>query len=148
MGQRAKPTRDNRTITVDFHDETTGVALLGNTKALVEFVSPFTSRWACSAHPRQRQRGRRPAGHAHEARVRLGALPLWRIQGTMCNAGCTVRPQCVWRSRTRRPEVARDALLAPHGGFSLAWGAVLWNIAPMALSRLVGALGRRAGWPC
>src|SRR5882762_2431603 len=41
MGQRAKPTRDNRTITVDFHDETTCVALLGNTKALVEFVLAF-----------------------------------------------------------------------------------------------------------
>ena len=25
MGQRAKPTRQNRTITVDFHDETTGL---------------------------------------------------------------------------------------------------------------------------
>jgi hypothetical protein len=38
MGQRAKPTRANRTITVDFHDETTYVALLGNTKALSQIL--------------------------------------------------------------------------------------------------------------
>ena len=38
MGHAAKPTRHNRTITVDFRDETTYFALLGNTKAFVEFV--------------------------------------------------------------------------------------------------------------
>jgi hypothetical protein len=32
MGQTAKPPRENRTITGDFHDETTYFALLGNTK--------------------------------------------------------------------------------------------------------------------
>ena len=31
----------NRTITVDFHDEATYFALLGNTKAFVEFVLAF-----------------------------------------------------------------------------------------------------------
>ena len=41
MGQRAKPTRDNRTITVDFHDETTYFALLDNPKAFVELVLAF-----------------------------------------------------------------------------------------------------------
>jgi hypothetical protein len=41
MGQSAKPTRQNRTITVDFHDETTYAELLGNTKAFVEFVLAF-----------------------------------------------------------------------------------------------------------
>jgi hypothetical protein len=41
MGQSAKPTRQNRTITVDFHDETTYSELLGNTKAFVEFVLAF-----------------------------------------------------------------------------------------------------------
>jgi len=33
------------------------------------------------------------------------------------------------------PDVARDALLATHGGLSLAWCAVIGNIAPMALYR-------------
>ncbi len=41
MGQTAKATRENRTITVDFHDETTYFALLGNTTAFVEFVFAF-----------------------------------------------------------------------------------------------------------
>ena len=41
MGQTAKPTRHNRTITVDFHDETTYFALVGNPKAFVEFVLAF-----------------------------------------------------------------------------------------------------------
>jgi len=41
MGRAVKPTRHNRTITVDFHDETTYAALLGNTTAFVEFVLAF-----------------------------------------------------------------------------------------------------------
>jgi hypothetical protein len=41
MGQTAKSLRHNRTITVDFHDETTYFALLSNTKAFVEFVLAF-----------------------------------------------------------------------------------------------------------
>ena len=43
MGQTAKSLRHNRTITVDFHDETTYFALLSNSKAFVEFVLAFIS---------------------------------------------------------------------------------------------------------
>jgi hypothetical protein len=43
-----------------------------------------------------------------------------------------------------RPEVARDALLATHGGLSLEWCAVLYHLSPMALYRLVCALGRHS----
>jgi hypothetical protein len=54
-----------------------------------------------------------------------------------------------------RPEVAREALVATHGGLSLALCAVLSHISPMALYRLVGAFGHqslgtgltRCGWP-
>ena len=53
----------------------------------------------------------------------------------------TVLPHFVLRYRQMRPEVARDALLATHGGLSLALCAVLSYISPMALSRLVCALG-------
>src|SRR5215475_14470896 len=42
------------------------------------------------------------------------------------------------------PEVARDALLATHGGLSLEWCAVLYHISPMALYRLVCALGQQS----
>jgi hypothetical protein len=41
MGQTAKPTRHNRTITVDFHNETTYLALLDTPHAFVEFVLAF-----------------------------------------------------------------------------------------------------------
>jgi hypothetical protein len=37
--------------------------------------------------------------------------------------------------------VARDALLATQGGLSLELCAILWHSSPMALSRLVCALG-------
>jgi len=41
MGTAAKPTRENRTITVDFQNETTYFQLLGDGKAFVEFVVAF-----------------------------------------------------------------------------------------------------------
>ena len=87
MGESAKPTRENRTITVDFHDETTYFALLGNTKAFVEFVLAFilaigfqlTHKASCSE-------GGGLTRHSHYARVRLGGLTLWGIQCTTCKA--------------------------------------------------------------
>ncbi len=42
------------------------------------------------------------------------------------------------------PDVARQALLATHGGLSLAWCAVMCNISPMALYRLICALGHQS----
>ena len=41
MERTAKPIRENRTITVDFHDETTYFALVGTTQAFIEFVLAF-----------------------------------------------------------------------------------------------------------
>jgi hypothetical protein len=41
-----------------------------------------------------------------------------------------------------RPEVARDALLATHGDLSLELCAVICHMSPMALYRLVCALGQ------
>ena len=41
MPQADKPKRQNRTITVDFHDETTYFKLLNDGKAFVEFVLAF-----------------------------------------------------------------------------------------------------------
>ena len=145
MGQSAKPTRQNRTITVDFHDETTYAALLGNTKACVEFVLAFIlalgfqllHKASCSA-------GGNLTRHSHYARVRVCGLTIWRIQCTMCKAVFTVLPHFVLRYRQMRPEVARDALLATHGGLSLERCAVLYHISPMTLYRLVCAFGRQS----
>ena len=56
----------------------------------------------------------------------------------------TVLPHFVLRYRQMRPEVARDALLATHGGLSLELCAVIWHISPMALYRLVCAFGHQS----
>ena len=77
-------------------------------------------------------------------RVRLGGLTIWRLQCTTCRAVFTVLPHFVLRYRQMRPEVARDALLATHGGLSLELCAVIYHISPMALYRLVCALGQHS----
>ena len=136
MGHAAKPTRHNRTLTIDFHDETTYAEILGNTKAFVEFVLAFLLALGFQLlHKASCQRGRAsdpplplcpyPPGWSHHL-----AYPVYDVQ-----------------SRVHRPaafrlalpqdatEVARDALLATHGGLSLEWCAVICHISPMALYR-------------
>src|SRR5881392_1516984 len=145
MGQAAKPTRHNRTITVDFQDEATYFQLLGDTQAFVEFVRAFllslgfqlTHKASCSS-------GGCLTRHSHYLRVRLGGVTIWRVQCTTCKAVFTVLPHFVLRYRQMRPEVARDALLATHGGLSLELCAVIWHLSPMALSRLVCAFGHHS----
>ena len=56
----------------------------------------------------------------------------------------TVLPHFVLRYRQMRPEVARDALLATYGGLSLELCAVLYHVSPMALYRLICALGQQS----
>src|SRR5438309_8344735 len=145
MGQTAKVTRVNRTITVDFHDETTYAELLGNTKAFVEFVLAFLLALGFQLlHKASCSEGGSLTRHSHYARVRLGGLTIWRIQCTTCKAVFTVLSHFVLRYRKMRPEVARDALLATHGGLSLEWCAVIGNISPMALYRVICALGQQS----
>src|SRR5712692_5717599 len=145
MGQAAKPTRHNRTLTIDFHDETTYAALLGNTKAFVEFVLAFLLALGFQLlHKTSCSEGGSLTRHSHYARLRLGGLTIWRVQCTTCKAVFTVLPHFVLRYRQMRPEVARDALLATHGGLSLELCAVIWHISPMALYRLVCAFGHQS----
>jgi len=42
------------------------------------------------------------------------------------------------------PDVARQALTATHGGLSLAWSATICHISPMALYRVICALGQHS----
>jgi len=56
----------------------------------------------------------------------------------------TVLPHFVLRYRQMRPDVAREALFAPHGGLSLERCAVLYHISPMALYRLICAFGHQS----
>ena len=117
MGQTAKPTRQNRTITVDFHDETTYFALVSNTKAFVEFVLAFIlsvgfqllHKASCSA-------GGSLTRHSHYARVRLGGLTIWRC------------PMHYLQSRLHGPAALRLALSldATRGGARCAVGHPGW----------------------
>jgi hypothetical protein len=145
MGQAGKRTRHNRTITVDFHDEATYSQLLDNGKAFLECVLAFVLSLGFQlTHKATCEGGGCLTRHSHDVRVRLGGLTIWRIQCMTCRAVFTVLPHFVLRYRSMRPEVARDALLATHGGLSLELCAVLSHISPMALYRLVCALGRQS----
>jgi hypothetical protein len=145
MSTTAKQIRENRTITVDFRDEATYVQLLGDGKAFVECVCAFLLSLGFQlAHKATCQGGGCLTRHSHYLRVRLGGVTIWRIQCTRCRAVFTVLPHFVLRYRQMRPEVARDALLATHGGLSLEWCAVICHLSPMALYRLVCALGQQS----
>ncbi|HEY7420003.1 MAG TPA: hypothetical protein VH593_32795 [Ktedonobacteraceae bacterium] len=145
MSTAAQQTRTNRTITVDFRDDATYAQLLGDGKAFVECVCAFLLALGFQlAHKATCCGGGCLTRHSHDARVRLGGLTIWRIQCTRCRAVFTVLPHFVLRYRQMRPDVARDALLATHGGLSLELCAVLYHISPMALSRLVCAFGQHS----
>src|SRR5215468_10914191 len=145
MGTAAKQTRENRTITVDFRNEATYFELLGDGKAFVECVFAFLLTLGFQLlHKTTCRGGGCLTRHSHYARVRLGGVTIWRLQCTRCRVVFTVLPHFVLRYRQMRPEVARDALLATHGGLSLELCAVLYHISPMALYRLVCALGQQS----
>jgi hypothetical protein len=143
MRKTARQTRNNRTITVDFHDEMTYFQLLDDRKAFVEFVLAFLLALGFQLKHKATCGGGGLTRHSHDVRIRLGGVTIWRIQCTMCTAVFTVLPHFVLRSRQMRPEVARDALLGTHGGLSLERCAVIGHISPMALYRLVCALGQQ-----
>src|SRR5215471_11139789 len=145
MGTAAKRTRENRTITVDFRSEATYFQLLGDGKAFLECVLAFVMSLGFQlAHKATCSSGGCLTRHSHYARVRLGGLTIWRLQCTTCRAVFTVLPHFILRYRQMRPEVARDALRATHGGLSLELCAVIHHISPMALYRLVCALGQHS----
>ena len=137
-------TRENRTITVDFQDETTYGRLMDDGKAFVECVLAFLLSLGFQlTHKATCRGGGGLTRHSHYVRAGLGGLTIWRVQCTMCKAVFTVLPHFVLRYRQIRPEVARDALLATHGGLSLELCAAICHLSPMALYRLVCALGHQ-----
>jgi hypothetical protein len=145
MGTAAKPRRENRTITVDFRDEATYFRLMADGKAFVECVLAFLLALGFQLkHQATCDGGGCLTRHSHYVRIRLGGIAIWRLQCTRCRAVFTVLPHFVLRYRQLHPEVARDALLATHGGLSLEWCAVLCHISPMALYRLICALGQQS----
>src|SRR5256886_6094760 len=145
MGTAAKPTRENRTITVDFRDDAAYFHLIADGKAFVECVLAFLLALGLQLkHKATCSGGGCLTRHSHYVRVRLGGITIWRIQCTTCKAVFTILPHFVLRYRQMRPEVARDALLATHGGLSLELCAVLYHLSPMALYRLLCAFGHHS----
>jgi hypothetical protein len=145
MRNTARQTRANRTITIDFQNEATYFQLLGDGKAFLECVLTFVLALGFQLkHKTTCSGGGCLTRHSHYVRIRLGGITIWRIQCTTCKAVFTILPHFVLRYRQMRPEVARDALLATHGGLSLELCAVLYHISPMALYRLVCAFGHHS----
>ena len=142
MRNTARQTRENRTLTIDFQNEATYFQLRGDGKAFLECILAFVMSLGFQLkHKATCSGGGCLTRHSPYARVRLGGVTIWRIQCTTCKAVCTILPHFVLRYRQRRPEVARDALLATHGGLSLELCAVLYHISPIALYRLLCAFG-------
>src|SRR5216683_736349 len=145
MRNTTKQPRANRTITIDFRNEATYFQLLGDRKAFLECVLAFILSIGFQlTHKTTCRGGGCLTRHSHYVRLRLGGVTIWRIQCTTCKAVFTVLPHFVLRYRSMRPEMARDALVATHGGLSLEWCAVICYLSPMALYRLVCALGQQS----
>ena len=146
MQNTARQTRENRTITVDFQNEATYFQLLGDGKAFVECVMAFILSLGFQLkHKAMCHGGGCLTRHSHYLRVRLGGVTIWRLQCTTCHAVFTVLPHFVLRYRQMRPEVGPRCPAWPtHGGLSLELCAVIYHISPMALYRLVCALGHHS----
>ena len=145
MRNTTRQTRENRTITVDFQNEATYYQLLGDGKAFVECVLAFLLALGFQlTHKVTCQGGGCLTRHSHYLRVRLSGITIWRLQCTTCRAVFTVLPHFALRYRQMHPEVARNALLATHGGLSLELCAVIGHLSPMALYRLVCAFGHHS----
>ena len=146
MRNTARQTRENRTITVDFQNEATYFQLLGDGKAFLECVLAFLLALGFQLkHKATCRGGGCLTRHSHYAPCPSGwAHHLADPVHARVRAVFTVLPHFVLRYRQMRPEVARDALLATHGGLSLELCAVLYHISPMALYRLVCALGHHS----
>jgi hypothetical protein len=143
--QTTKATRQNRTLTVDFQDPSTYFELIRNGKAFVEFVLAFILSIGFQlAHKATCTGGGCLTRHSHYARIRLSGLTIWRIQCTSCRAVFTVLPHFALRYRRMSPDVARQALIATHGGLSLEWSATICHISPMALYRWICTLGQHS----
>jgi hypothetical protein len=145
MGTAAKLRRENRTITVDFRDEATYFRLMADGKAFIECVLAFLLALGFQLkHQATCDGGGCLTRHSHYVRVRLGGIAIWRLQCTRCRAVFTVLPHFVLRYRQIHPDIACDALLATHGGLSLERCAIICHVSPMALYRLIWALGQQS----
>src|SRR5437588_8629979 len=92
MAHADKAPRQNRTLTVDFHDEATYFQLLDDTKAFIECVLAFILSLGFQLHHTSTCTGGSLTRHSHYARIRLGGLTIWRIQCATSNSRRSINP--------------------------------------------------------
>jgi hypothetical protein len=147
MGTAAKPTRENRTITVDFQHEATYFQLLDDGKAFLEFVFAFLLALGFQLkHTATCRGGGCLTRHSHDVRVRLGDLTIWRVQCTTCKAvigrqSCRTSSCVTTRCDRRSPGMLCWPLTAAS-----VWSCArsIGHISAMALYRMVCALGQQS----
>jgi len=142
MSNPLKRARQNRTITVDFNNEQTYHRLCGDGPRFIDFVVAFIFSLGLQLKHKCNCPSERLTRHSHYVRVRLNGLTIWRIQCTACRAVFTVLPHFVLRYRKMKASIAKKALLATHGGLSLEICAIIENVCPMAIYRMVCWIGR------
>ena len=135
-------TRENRTLSVDFNDKSTYHRLIENRKIFIEFIIAFIVKIGFQLkHKTGCCGGFSLTPHSSYVRVRLNDLKIWRIQCTKCKVVFTVLPHFALRYLSMTPEDAQKALLATSGGLSLEVSAKILNVTPMAIYRLLCAIG-------
>lgn len=135
--------REPRTIVVNFGDEPNYLNLINDGKAFIEFIIAFILTIGLQLkHKNCCCGGFSLTRHSHYNRILVNNLPIWRIQCTKCKAVFTVLPHFILRYRKMSPDVAAKVLLATHGGLSLENGSILFDCSPMAIYRLLCAIGR------
>lgn len=134
--------RSNRSVTVNFKSKSKYYSLIENAKAFIEFVTAFILSVGCLRHYEGCSGKCSLTRHSHYVRVRLNGVPIWRVQCTECGAVFTILPHFVLRYRKMSPGDAEKALMALSGGLSLEICAVILNISPMSVYRLICSLGK------
>jgi hypothetical protein len=115
MGKTAKRPRQNRTITVDFHEEAPYFQLLGNGKAFGELVMAFLLSMGFQLN--------------HQATCRAGGALTRHLALRPCPPGWAYHRACpVYRvhSRIHRPAALR--LVVPPSAVSRRWRSLASSV--------------------
>ena len=144
MGQTAKAIRKTARSPLISKMNRYTISCLAIARRSSSSSSPLSSRSAFSSPTRRAAAGWRPDAPlplrpGSPRRAHYLAPPVFHLQGGV-HGLATLR----FTLSQMRPEVARDALIATHGGLSLEWSATICHISPMALYRLICALGQHS----
>ncbi len=86
MSKPVPPSRQNRTITVDFNNEQTYHQLCGDGKGFIDFVVAFILSIGLQLKHKCGCSSGRLTRHSHYVRARINGITIWRVQCTGCRA--------------------------------------------------------------